>query len=363
MDRQVLNYQADRIEEVLLSQRLQARVSGGTVMPRFVRFRVALPLGAKVKQVASLAEEIALSLGVSSCRVFRQGGEVNIEVPRRESRVVRLASVCRNLGEVPPATAVLGLNDEGVPLLLRLSSPEVAHVLISGTTGSGKTELARAMIASLAIFNRQSEVQIVLIDPKRRGFTPFEGLGHLLCPVLDRVEAATEMLGRLTAEMERRDIEGRERPRIIVFVDELADLLTVGGGQAEMALTRLLQRGRSAGIHVVACTQKPTAAAIGSLVKSNFPVRIAGSVSSPEDAKVATGLAGTGAERLLGRGDFVLVAKGQVMRLQGAYLAPEEIDALVQGSRHGRSVRGVLAAPATAGGAWVPRLVQKVAGG
>ncbi len=375
MNRQVLNYQSDRIEDVLLSHKLPTRVWGGTVTPRFVRFRLSLPMGAKVKKVTSLAEEIALSLGVPSCRVFRQGGEVNVEVPRQDSDIVRLLSLCRRLssgdlsvgsnaqrqGVVPSCTAVLGLDDNGSPLLLRLSSPDVAHVLIAGTTGSGKTELARAMIASLALFNRQSEVQLVLIDPKWQGFAPFSELSHLLWPVVRDVDEAHAVLRRLAAEMERRDGEGRQKPRIVVFMDELADLVTVGGREMEAAVTRLVQRGRGAGIHVVACTQKPTAAVIGSLVKSNFPVRVIGSVVSPEDAKVASGISGTGAEKLLGRGDFVLVAKGQVLRFQGAYIGRNEIARLVGYSRKRDGVSGFLTATGTDGAGWVPRLVQKVA--
>ena len=134
-----------------------------------------------------------------------------------------------------------------------------------------------------------------------------------------------DVLGRLVVEMERRDQEKVAQPQVVVFVDELADLMMVGGKEMEHLLTRLLQRGRGAGMHVVACVQKPTVSIIGSLVKSNFPVRIVGSVASPEDAKVASGLAGTGAERLLGRGDFLVVAQGQVTRLQAAYVSGQEI--------------------------------------
>jgi S-DNA-T family DNA segregation ATPase FtsK/SpoIIIE len=136
--------------------------------------------------------------------------------------------------------------------------------------------------------------------------------------------------------MERRDAEGRSEPRLVVVLDELADLLLVGGQAMGETITRLTQRGREAGIHLVACTQKPTAALVGGLMKSNFPVRLVGSVASAEDARVAAGLGGTGAERLLGQGDFLLVAKGQVTRLQAAYLDGSELPALVHSLRSGR---------------------------
>ena len=333
----VLHFQADRIEMVLASHKVPARVTGGTVLPRLVRFHVTTPLGVKVRQVAGLAEEIALSLGTPTCHVYRHQGQVEVEVPRAEGKIVPLLPLCQRLASrgpqgphtVPPITAVLGVDQEGVPLLLRLPSPNVAHVLIAGTTGSGKTALARAIITSLALHNSQRNLQLVLIDPKRRGFLPFEGLPHLLMPVVTRVDEALPLLERLVAEMERRDDEGRSEPRLVIVLDELADLMQVGGREMEALLTRLTQRGREAGLHLVACTQKPSAAVIGGLVKSNFPVRLVGSVASPEDAKVATGIGGTRAERLLGQGDFLIVAKGQVTRMQAAYVDVTQVRQIV----------------------------------
>jgi S-DNA-T family DNA segregation ATPase FtsK/SpoIIIE len=211
----------------------------------------------------------------------------------------------------------------------------VAHVLIAGTTGSGKTALARTIVVSLALYNGQRQLQLVLIDPKGRGFEPLAQLPHLLEPVVNRADQAAPVLERLVTEMERRDAEGRAEPRLVVFLDELADLVQVGGKDMEQLLTRLTQRGREAGIHMVACTQKPTAAAIGGLVKSNFPVRLVGSVASPEDAKVASGLARTGAERLLGQGDFLVVANGHATRLQAAYVSPAQAVQVVECLRNG----------------------------
>jgi len=349
----VLHFQADRIEHVLSSYRVPAQVTGGTVAPRLVRFHLSTPLGVKVRQVASLSEEIALGLGVPSCRVYREEGQVQVEVPREEADAVRLLDLCRRLlndghrrrANVLPVTAVLGLDQEGVTVLLRLPSPNVAHVLIAGTTGSGKTALARTIVTSLALFNSQRSLQLVLVDPKGRGFMPFEGLPHLLMPVVTRVDEARAVLERLVDEMERRDEQGRSEPRLVVVLDELADLVQVGGQEMEGLLRRLTQRGREAGVHLVACTQKPTAAVIGGLVKSNFPVRLVGSVSSPEDAKVATGLARTGAERLLGQGDFLVVVKGQVMRMQAAYVGPRQVSRIVQQMKeHQREGLDLLAA-------------------
>ncbi len=336
--RRLLEYQADRIEMVLASHNVPSKVLGGLVTPRFIRFKLLPKLGTKVNKIANLSEEIALALAVPSCRVYRRNGQIEVEIPRGRGEGVRLLSICKQLRNVPPCTAVLGLDGEGIPLLLRLSSPDVVHVLIGGVTGSGKTMLARTMVASLALYNHLGGVQLVLIDPKGDGFSPFNGLPHLLYPIIRDVDEAISALSRLVEEMKVREralnsARGAVEPRIAVFVDELADLMMEGGKRMERLLTRLLQRGRGAGIHIVACVQKPTAEVIGSLVKSNFPVRIVGSVASPEDAKVVSGIAGTGAERLLGRGDFLLVAKGRVIRFQAAYISEAEIDRLIRRMR------------------------------
>jgi S-DNA-T family DNA segregation ATPase FtsK/SpoIIIE len=326
MDRRIrLEYQADQIEATLASHRIRTRVEGGTVTPRFVRFDLRPAPGTRINGIRNLAEELALSLDAPSCRISRRGGRVLVEVPRSEPGCVDFLAVCSRLRNVPAVTALLGLDEDGVPVLLRLPSPDVAHALIAGNTGSGKTALARTMALSLALFNPPRQVQLVLIDAKRRGLDPLAGLPHLLTPLISDPGLAADTLGRLAREMERRDLDDRSAPAIVVFIDELADLLMSGGDDIADPLTRLAHRGREAGIHLVACTQRPTASVIGGLVKSNFPVRLVGSVASAEDAKVAAGLPKTGAERLLGRGDFVVIARGQQMRVQAAFASPAEI--------------------------------------
>jgi len=372
--RQMLEYQADRIEAVLAHHKVPARVTGGTVTPRWIRFQVVPALGARIASITGLAEELAAALDAPTVRVARQGATIAVEVPRDDPHPVRLIPLLRGMRNVPPVTAVLGIAEDGVPLLIRLPSPDVAHILVAGTTGSGKTALLRAMVLSLAYFNRPqttdhrprttdhrpqtvvggpSSVVFVLIDPKGSAFQDLEGLPHLARPVIRDPAEAVEALGSLVRLMEVQSRQGYKDTRgeasplstsplstCILVIDELADLLMVAGAEAERPLTRLLQRGREAGIHVIAATQKPTAAVIGSLVKANFPVRLVGKVTSPEDARVATGWKGTGAERLLGRGDFIAVAEGQLHRFQAAYIAPEEVSQVVaeiQNQRVGES--------------------------
>ncbi len=324
LSRQRLNFQADRIERVLASHRLPVRVHGGAVTPRWIRFLLHPALGTRVSAVRNLSEELAMALGAEDVRVAREGESIAVEVPRPDAQPVRLLPLLRSLGPLPPLTACLGVADDGRPLLLRLPSPDVAHVLVAGGTGSGKTELMRALVVSLALTNRQSRLQLALIDPKARGFLPLAGLPHLLAEVATDPATAVQLLNRLVSEMERRDREGVSRPSIVVAVDELLDLLQTGGQPVEAALTRIAQRGRAAGLHLVAGAQKPSSTALGPMLKANFPVRLVGRVSSSDDARVAAGVAGSEAEKLRGHGDFVLVAAGQAIRFQAAWIPARE---------------------------------------
>lgn len=331
MERQLLEIQADQIEMVLVQHKAGARVDGGVVTPRWVRFHLTPAAGTRLKRVQSLAEEIALALGTPQVRVTRSGASMQIDVPRADPQVVSLVDVCRRLPSIPLGTAVLGISDDGAPLLLRLPSPDVAHVLVSGTTGSGKTALVQSMILSLALAHRRSQLQLVLIDPKGgRAFEPLSDLPHLLAPLqIDPADAA-HVLDDMVSLMELRDMQRVSSPRVVIVIDELADLIATMGKDVIDPLARLAQRGREAGLHVIACTQKPSSSVLGAVMKANFPVRLVGRVTSVEDARVATGMGGSGAERLSGRGDFVAVSCAGLTRFQAAYIAPHEIVSLVR---------------------------------
>jgi S-DNA-T family DNA segregation ATPase FtsK/SpoIIIE len=333
----------------LALNKVPARVTGGTVTPRWVRFQVLPAVGAKISKIKGLSEEMAAALDASSCRVSRRGAAVAVEVPRDDPRPVRLLPLYDQLTDqptdqppIPPATAILGLAEDGAPLLIRLPSPDVAHILVAGTTGSGKTMLLQTMILSLVMVNPPalrrgtSGISLVLIDPKRHAFRLFEGLPHLARPVVWQVEEMVEVLQSLVRLMERRSGNGHgEQSHVVIVIDELADVLMMGGKDVQRALTRLTQRGREVGIHVVAATQKPTSAVLGPLVKANFPVRLVGRVTSVSDARTATGWSGTGAERLMGRGDFLAVAEGRVIRFQVAHVSPSEVQKVVRGLGNG----------------------------
>jgi S-DNA-T family DNA segregation ATPase FtsK/SpoIIIE len=324
--RRTLEMQADRIEAVLARHKVDGRVQGGIVTPRYVQYRLSLQVGCRVKQVKGLAEEIAMALGKREARIYRSGSTVNVEVPRLRSEPVRLIPLTNRISTVPPYAAILGVEENGTPLLVRLPAPDVAHILIAGTTGSGKTALARTLLSSIAMHNAPKDVRILLIDPKDRGFRPLTPFPHVVGGVSSTAEEALMQLDKVIGEMERRDAHSVRRPLLIVAVDELADLLQTGGKPAEDRLTRISQRGRESGIHLVACTQKPTAALIGGAMKANFPVRLVGTVASRDEARYAAGIPDSGAEKLEGKGDFLLVAQGAALRFQAAWIGPKDLE-------------------------------------
>lgn len=335
---QRLQQQADRIESVLAIHHAPARVTGGRVTPRTIRFHVLPAATTKISRVENLAEEIALALGASSARILREQGTLHIEIPRPDARGLNFLELVEQLRADAqlslalrvPGTTLLGMTSDGLPLLVRLGSADVPHILIAGTTGSGKSEAARTMLASFALFQHEREIQLLIIDPKASDFRGFGELPHLLCPIVQDAETAQERFDWLVDEMTRRQQARVKRPRIVVMIDELADLLMQGGGALEELLTRLVQRGRSAGISIIGCTQKPTAGVLGNLVTANFPVRLVGKVTSAHEALVAAGVAKSGAEKLAGRGDFLLIANGEKTRVQIAWLPRTEDDALRQ---------------------------------
>jgi S-DNA-T family DNA segregation ATPase FtsK/SpoIIIE len=334
ISKQVLDAQADQIEHVLAQFKIQGSVTGGVVTPRFIQYHLATGLNTRVNKVASLAQELALALGCRDVRVYRQRGTIHVEVPRTKSEPVRLLPLCKRLGSPPAATAVLGVAESGAPLLLRLTSPDVVHVLLAGTTGSGKTALARTMLVSLAMHNTPTDLRLMLIDPKQRGFAPLQGLPHIEGDVIHSHQAAVDRLRALVAEMERRDRAQVSTPVVVLAVDELADLLQTGGKAVETLLARLAQRGREAGVHLLACTQKPSASLIGAAMKANFPVRLVGAVASREEARYATGVTDSGAERLEGKGDFLLITKGKAIRFQAAWLGAEDMALVMRAVKH-----------------------------
>lgn len=342
MSRQLRPYleaQADRVEAVLTAHRAPGRVTGGTVGPRLIRFFVNPAPHTRFAAIRKLADDLALALRVPNLHVQRNKEGIVLEFSNPEPRPVNFLTLMPEVTPLPAATVLLGLSDDGAPLLARLSSPEVTHVLIAGTTGSGKSALLRAIAASVILGHAPATMRLLCIDPKGHTFRELDGNPHLTRPPVIGVGEADEALHSLVRMMESRDrrgetpdemfsVDGHHTPRITVLVDELADLVVQGGAHIAEPLTRLLQRGRQAGIHIVAATQRPSAAVLSGLMRANFPLRLVGRVVSADDARVASGRAGTNAHVLNGRGDFLAIGSQETLiRFQVAYISTNELKA------------------------------------
>jgi S-DNA-T family DNA segregation ATPase FtsK/SpoIIIE len=315
---------AERVERVLREHGAPAAVPGGQLGPRIVRLYLQPRRGVRAQAIRRLREELALAIGAPEVAVRRTAEGLVLEYPRDDPQIIRFLSTLEAAEPVPETTALLGIEEQGVPLLAKLSAPSVAHVLIAGTTGSGKSVLLRTIAASLLLTHTPERLRAVCLDPKGRAFAALDGLPHLLRPPLREGAEIAEVLRSLERLMEIRDEAREDTPRVVVLVDELADILQVVDA-AEDPLTRLAQRGREAGIHLVAATQYPSAAILSGVMRANFPLRLVGRVVSADDAKVAAGRHGTGAETLAGKGDFLAIAGGTTMRFQAAYATDEEL--------------------------------------
>lgn len=322
--RPYLEAQADRVEAVLAAHRAPGHITGGTVGPRLIRFFLNPAPHIRFASIKHLADDLALALKTPSLHVRRGEEGVILEFANPTPRAVDFLTLLPEVTPLPPAAVLLGLTDEGAPLLVRLASPDVAHILVAGTTGSGKSALLRTLAASVVLGQAPQAMRLLCLDPKGRAFQALTGLPHLTRPPVVSAPEAVEALRSAVRVMEARDRRGESAdagPRIVILIDELADLVMQGGAAVSDLLTRLLQRGRAAGIHVVAATQRPSAAVLSGLMRANFPLRLVGRVVSADDARVASGRAGTNAHLLQGRGDFLALGGGEALvRFQVAYL-------------------------------------------
>lgn len=310
---------ANTVERTLYLVGAPGAVTAVRVLPTWLELRIQVAQGVRVQAVTKANPDLALALGIPSVRLVQAGGYFSLQVPIQTKRSVPLSALLRR-ADVTGTRAVLGLTENGRPLVVDLASPETPHILIAGTTGSGKTELLKTLATSMALTQHRHLLAFVVLDPKVRPDDPYSLIAdYLLMPTLHTLEDQMMGLKQVVEAMVMRPIRNpNNMPRIVVIVDELADLCMSGGKEAVMLLTRIAQRGREAGVHLVAATQKPATKEIGTLLKANLPLRLVGRVTSRIDSNVASGVAELGAEALPGRGAFIAVGPGRPLRFQGA---------------------------------------------
>lgn len=341
------------LEETLSSFGVEAKVVEVNQGPVITRYELEPAPGVKVSKIVSLADDLALSLAAPDVRIeapIPGKARVGIEVPNKEVSAVYF----RELIEDPEFTKkdgklvfALGRDIAGVPAYADLS--KMPHLLIAGATGSGKSVCLNTIIASLLFRATPQQVRMIMVDPKRVELTCYEGIPHLMGPVVTDPKQAAQILHWAVEEMEERyskfaalGVRNMERynqqvagnpellmPYLVVIIDELADLMMVAAPQVEEGICRLAQMARAAGIHLLIATQRPSVDVITGLIKANITSRIAFAVSSQVDSRTILDMAG--AERLLGKGDMLFHPTGlpKPMRLQGAFISDQEVEALV----------------------------------
>ena len=358
---------AERLQETLEDFGIMASVVGWVAGPTVTLFKVDLPSGVRVSRVTALNDDIALALAAPGVRIFAPipgTNYVGIEVPNRTRQTVLLSDVLCDAGPGPLQIAI-GKDVEGHSIVSDLA--KMPHLLIGGTTGSGKSVSINAMIMSILMRATPSEVRFIMIDPKRVEFTPYNGIPHLYVPVVTEAKEAASALSWGVAEMERRlkvfsKVGARnigqynakvqeakaaqaraeeageepqhweyddELPYIVIIIDELADLMMNVGKEVEFSISRIAQLARAAGIHLIVATQRPSTNVVTGLIKANITNRIAFNVASGIDSRVV--LDTPGAENLIGLGDLLLskpeLSKPQ--RIQGCFVSEDEINAVV----------------------------------
>ncbi|MGG3160828.1 DNA translocase FtsK [Geobacillus stearothermophilus] len=351
-DEQWIREQCARLDRTFASFHIGAKVVGATQGPTVTQFEVQPDLGVKVSKITSLTDDIKLSLAAKDIRIeapIPGKRTIGIEVPNPSSRPVRLREILDDRAfreRRSPLTVALGLDISGAPVVTDIRN--MPHGLIAGATGSGKSVCMNAMLVSMLYKAAPHEVKWLLIDPKMVELAPYNGLPHLLSPVITEAKAAAGALKWAVGEMERRyelfvhagvrDLEkyndrlrasgGSEAPLpyIVIVIDELADLMMAAPADVEESICRLAQKARACGIHLLIATQRPSVDVITGLIKANIPTRIAFSVSSQVDSRTILDV--NGAERLLGRGDMLFLENGSAkpVRLQGCFISDEEIE-------------------------------------
>jgi len=339
-----LSKNSEFLEKILLDFGVEGKIKSISSGPVVTLNEYEPASGIKVSKIVNLADDIARNTSSVSARVATIPGKstIGIEIPNLKREKVFLSEIISderfNKKEIKLPVA-LGKGISGIPMVRDLFS--MPHLLIAGTTGSGKSVCINTIILSLLYKYTPEKLNLILIDPKMLELSAYEGIPHLLCPVITEAKKATAALGWTVKEMENRyklmtsvgvkNIDGynskhnRHMPYIVVIVDEMSDLMLIAGKEIENYIQRLSQMARAAGIHIIMATQRPSVDVITGTIKANFPTRISFQVSSKIDSRTILGE--QGAEQLLGKGDMLFMSSAnRIVRIHGPYVSESEIE-------------------------------------
>ena len=350
-----LHENASKLVSVLASFNVKTKIVGVSRGPTITRYELLPEAGTRVRSIANLVDDIALNLATSGVRIeapIPGKAAVGIEVPNKQAETVFLRSLISSDGfsdSKSKLTTALGEDVAGEPIIMDIA--KMPHLLIAGATGMGKSVCINCLLMSLLYKASPEEVKLILIDPKKVEFSIYNGLPHLLVPVVSDPKKAAGSLNWAVNEMEKRfgliesvgvrdiasynkitanDPDREYMPQIVIVIDELADLMATAANDVETSIARLAAKARAAGMHLVIGTQRPSVDVITGVIKANIPSRIAFTVASQVDSR--TIIDRSGAENLIGRGDMLYspVGASKPIRVQGAFVSEKEVDAVVQ---------------------------------
>nr|WP_264467054.1 DNA translocase FtsK [Peptostreptococcus anaerobius] len=341
---------ARRLEQTLRDFGVEASINQVTVGPTITRYEIQPRPGVKVSKIVNLTDDIALSLAAKSIRMeapIPGKNAIGIEVPNEESQMVGIREIMESKEfNGYPSKLAMGLGKDVAGRIIIGDIAKMPHLLIAGSTGSGKSVCVNTLITSLVYKAKPDEVKLILIDPKVVELSNYNGIPHLLIPVVTDPKKAANALTWAVTEMNRRyklfadtqvkDIKSYNEktdnplPRIVIIIDELADLMMVSANDVEDCIHRLAQMARAAGMHLIVATQRPSVDVITGVIKANIPSRIAFAVSSQTDSRTIIDMGG--AEKLLGKGDMLFYPLGAAkpVRLQGAFISEAESDKIIE---------------------------------
>ena len=330
-----IEMQSMQIENVFNRHQVEAQVAGGMVKPRSISFDLQTQLATGLERLKILTDDLMHTLGVP-VSLSREGGRFHVHVSHPDAPPVSLLDLLSMLTDVPPITAVMGLAEDGRPVLLDFSEQDMTHILVAGVSEAGKTALLRSLAISLALMNRQSRVQFVILDgasqadSKGGALQVLNYLPHMLTNVMANRGDIQETLTFLMSEVSYRLEHEVAAPTILVMIDEVVTLLEMGEATIRDAIRFLAQRGADVGVHLVMSTDEPQAAVLDNLLKANISVQIVGRMADSAQAMSATGSQSTQAEQLLGRGDFLAVAGEYITHFQAAYIGDYDLHLTLQ---------------------------------
>jgi len=333
--RHQLGIQMQQITRVLNHHRVPASVEGGEVRPQQISFDIQTQLAAGLELVRGLKDDLVNALGVGDVAVVREEGQWQLRVGRPDDAPVPLLRLLTSLTDLPPLTAVAGMADSGQPVLLRFGANRIKNVLVAGEPGAGKTTLLRSIAAGLALTNRQSALQLLVMDPRgldnapNGALHPLRPLGylpHVLTDPTGAIDACADIIHFLAEEMEYRRRERLQWPRIVALVDHVVTLVDEAGGATQHDLLRLIQYGAAAGIHLVMATDQAEAPFLmDRTLRVGVSARLVGRLHDAAAARKVAGVALDGAPDLSGQGDFFAVVGSETTYFQGAYISDYDL--------------------------------------